>query len=1159
MAGTFSFRIVLAGADTFTLPIAAGGAGYTHNFTVHWDDGEADSEVTAYNDGDAVHNYAGAGTYDIIITGTCEWLCFNNAGDKLLVTEILSVSGDCGFKLLNFQGCVNITDIVALGTMASLTSAQFMFSGYPMKLAAIPANMFDGCTAIAASGFYNTFYGCTSLTSIPTDLFKFNVNVSTNGFRETFWACIGITEIPANLFAYNTAVTTNGFYQTFRECTALTTIGAGAFDNCSNVSSGGFYQTFYGCNKLTTIPSDLFTDATSTQSFAGTFHGCTLLATIGTDVFANCSSVWDFSECFYGCSSLTAIPSDLFTPCTGAVLFNSVFYGCSTLTTTPADLFSTCTITQSFQSAFQSCTGITTLGSGIFDNCVLVAASGFQSTFQTCTALTTVPSGIFDDCVAVSTAGFRSTFQTCTSLATVPANLFRYNIAVSSQGFYSTFYDCNKLQLHATIFYALGEEDTRFHDKSVDFSYCFYRASFTGTQGIAPDVWDCDFGTGTPTPTQCFIGAGNSLTSLTNYNSIPVAWGGPGLLYGFNPHDDLTVVTSVIITVVESPTSIDVNVSDSLTVSDTQSILIPVDYVAVADNLTVVTNTLIVIPILELHITDNLNVTTNTNQLLTLFELYITDNLSIVTSPLCLISVLLVAVTDDLTVETTETISIPILLVTVADSLTITDSIPVAVDLLIVNVTDSLTLETAIAIDVKLGICITDSLTIITNAIQYLPVLQIFESNSLTVESVIDIVEEWNVYGPFPDDWNAAENWANVNVRFIIPTAKLKKAGNYVQIGLAYNVDEWIFDHLYIGHPALTGDAYDFDGNQKEVTFGGVPGGTVSTGGLVSDWVDFNLDNQNPLIMAFYIATASSVPIKVATGGYSLYYKFATDETPVTDVTDYIQPADYYLRRFIDFVSAEFIPVFFPHVTDNLLVTTEPIFFMPVLVVNEPGIPDEDDTYTLVTDSVLTFFPLYEIHVTDSITVTPVVSPVPLIGKRLIELTDNLAVTTIATLEWSRFELIVTDNLTVDTNALLATTGFAIHVSDSLTIAAATHLGIDLFINVTDNLTIVTSSTLEATLGIYVSDSLSVTTLTTIGQIEHTYVTDNLTISDTTLQYLSLYEIHVSDDLNVFSIWQKPSRTFTIDYPISSQQIQPYFIHSTRINEHVVDNIFATV
>lgn len=119
---------------------------------------------------------------------------------------------------------------------------------------------------------------------------------------------------------------------------------------------------------------------------------------------------------------------------------------------------------------------------------------------------------------------FRETFQGCTGLTSLPADLFRYNTAVSTSGFYYTFSGCSKLQQRADIFFSSGEEATRFLNRISDFQSCFNRSAFTGTQGTAPALWSCDFGTETPARTNCWDGAGNSLTSLDNYNSIPEEW-----------------------------------------------------------------------------------------------------------------------------------------------------------------------------------------------------------------------------------------------------------------------------------------------------------------------------------------------------------------------------------------------------------------------------------------------------------------------------------------------------------------------------------------------------------------------------------------------------------------------------------------------------------
>lgn len=109
------------------------------------------------------------------------------------------------------------------------------------------------------------------------------------------------------------------------------------------------------------------------------------------------------------------------------------------------------------------------------------------------------------------------------NLATVPVGLFKYNTLADN--FYETFINATKLVPNKYIFYDEGQQSTRFLNKSVDFRNCFSRTYFDGaSQGTAPDLWACSFGTGTATSTGCYAGDGNNTTSLSNYASIPAAW-----------------------------------------------------------------------------------------------------------------------------------------------------------------------------------------------------------------------------------------------------------------------------------------------------------------------------------------------------------------------------------------------------------------------------------------------------------------------------------------------------------------------------------------------------------------------------------------------------------------------------------------------------------
>ena len=483
-------------ARTITLPLVntrAEGA-LSYNCTVNWGDGSPLSTVIAYNDANCIHTYAANGTYNVEIRGTCEGWSFNNGGDKLKIVKVVywgDAGGFNGFKYLKrgFWGCVNLT---------SLGAGVILPSG----------------TGILTDGFNYTFNGCSSLTGIPVDLFRYNTAVTTGAFRNTFQNCSSLTAIPVDLFRYNTSVSDNAFNSTFQNCSALTVIPVDLFRYNTAVSSSAFNSTFQNCSALTVIPVDLFryNTAVSDNGFLNAFNGCSALASLPVDLFRYNTAVTgqSFDQTFYGCSALASLPVDLFR-------YNTL------------------------------------------------------------------------------AGSFNSTFENCSTLASIPPDLFRYNTACTI--FIAVFHNCVKLQVLSTVFYEAGEETTRFLGLTIDFTFAFFRTSFSGVQGTAPNLWTCDFGetitlstapvtdwdpgdtitgqtsgatalvvskvstlvykikqhlgtfalgeivgvtgvplklaaqdgshptfSGKPTSTSCFGGAGNNLTSLDNYASIPTGW-----------------------------------------------------------------------------------------------------------------------------------------------------------------------------------------------------------------------------------------------------------------------------------------------------------------------------------------------------------------------------------------------------------------------------------------------------------------------------------------------------------------------------------------------------------------------------------------------------------------------------------------------------------
>ena len=136
--------------------------------------------------------------------------------------------------------------------------------------------------------------------------------------------------------------------------------------------------------------------------------------------------------------------------------------------------------------------------------------------FWGCSNLTELAEGGIKERLPITDFSF--CFQNCSSLTSIPSGLFDNNTSVTN--FRSCLQNCIKLQMRSDIF-----EFGNFLNKNIDWRNFLARTSFTGTQGTAPDIWNADYGTGTPNISNPpFGGAGNSTTSLSNYNDIPSAW-----------------------------------------------------------------------------------------------------------------------------------------------------------------------------------------------------------------------------------------------------------------------------------------------------------------------------------------------------------------------------------------------------------------------------------------------------------------------------------------------------------------------------------------------------------------------------------------------------------------------------------------------------------
>ncbi|QFZ55859.1 BspA family leucine-rich repeat surface protein [Oceanihabitans sp. IOP_32] len=114
-----------SGNNQITIPT---NPAFTYNYTVDWGDTNIDSNVT----GNITHTYTTPGIYTITITGTFPAIYFNNDGDRLKITEILSWGTTIQWQSMEnaFYGCENLNfDAINSPDLSQVTSLRNMFRG----------------------------------------------------------------------------------------------------------------------------------------------------------------------------------------------------------------------------------------------------------------------------------------------------------------------------------------------------------------------------------------------------------------------------------------------------------------------------------------------------------------------------------------------------------------------------------------------------------------------------------------------------------------------------------------------------------------------------------------------------------------------------------------------------------------------------------------------------------------------------------------------------------------------------------------------------------------------------------------------------------------------------------------------------------------------
>jgi surface protein len=173
-------------------------------FKITWGDGNEDI-ITDWNQKELRHTYETGGTYEVNIYGTFEGFSFgaanSNGGDQLKILDVSSWGSSFMLQSSAFLNCSNL-DISAT----------------------------DAPKDIETLGLFNTFFGCSSLTTVP-GISTWDTSKCTL-FYNTFRGC---TNFNGDVSTWNTSNCTNLYY-TFNGCTNFNQdISSWDMSNCNTM------------------------------------------------------------------------------------------------------------------------------------------------------------------------------------------------------------------------------------------------------------------------------------------------------------------------------------------------------------------------------------------------------------------------------------------------------------------------------------------------------------------------------------------------------------------------------------------------------------------------------------------------------------------------------------------------------------------------------------------------------------------------------------------------------------------------------------------------------------------------------------------------------------------------------------------------------------
>ena len=198
--------------ETITIPTFTNIAGETdeiYDYTVDWGDGNTSTNQT----GDAMHSYADAGDYTVVITGTFPRIYFNNEGDKEKIIAINQWGTGRWTSMENaFDGASNLAgqatdepDLSRVTSMSRMFQDARAFNqnigNWTVNLVADMSNMFSGASVFNQNIGGWDVSGVTNMSSMFSGASVFNQNIGG-------WDVSGVTNM-SSMFSQATAFNQN--------------------------------------------------------------------------------------------------------------------------------------------------------------------------------------------------------------------------------------------------------------------------------------------------------------------------------------------------------------------------------------------------------------------------------------------------------------------------------------------------------------------------------------------------------------------------------------------------------------------------------------------------------------------------------------------------------------------------------------------------------------------------------------------------------------------------------------------------------------------------------------------------------------------------------------------------------------------------------------